>query len=57
MKKGMTLISLIFLSLLTTMTSCDFLGGIFKTGMGIGVVVTLAVVILIIIIIRSTRRR
>jgi hypothetical protein len=42
---------------LLTLSSCDFLGGVFKTGMGVGVVAAVVIIIIIIFIVRSFRGR
>jgi len=47
MKKQIFLIAL-FLSILTSFSSCAVVGGIFKAGMGVGVFVVVLVIALII---------
>jgi len=41
-------ISALFMTLLTTLSSCSIIGGIFKTGMGVGIFIVVAVIALII---------
>ena len=44
-------ISAIFMTLLTTISSCSVIGGIFKAGMGVGIFIVVAVIALIIFIV------
>ncbi|HEX2976403.1 MAG TPA: hypothetical protein VHO68_10745 [Bacteroidales bacterium] len=37
--------------------ACDFLGGVFKTGMGVGAIAVVVIIVLIIFIVRSFRGR
>lgn len=56
MKKQTFLIAL-SMALLTTMSSCSVIGGIFKAGMGVGIFVVVAVIALIIfLVIRFTKK-
>lgn len=45
------------LIMITTMTSCEFIGTIFKTGVGVGVFIVVAILIAIFLISRWVRRR
>jgi hypothetical protein len=42
---------------MVALQACDFLGGVFKTGMGVGVVAAIVIIVLIIFIVRSFRGR
>lgn len=55
MKNRLPLISIIVLSLLFV-TGCDFISGVFKTGIGVGVFVVIVILILIFFIVRMGRR-
>lgn len=50
MKKQLQLAAMFFI-ILSTFTSCEVIGGIFKAGMGVGIFIVIAVVALIIFII------
>lgn len=50
MKKQVQLAAL-FLLILTSFTSCEVIGGIFKAGMGVGIFIVVAVIALIIFVI------
>lgn len=50
MKKH-TIINALTLILLTTFSGCDVIGGIFKTGIGIGIFLTVLVVVFIVYVI------
>ncbi len=52
---GSTLIPLFILAILT-LSGCDIIDGIFKTGIGIGAFIVIVVVIIIIVISRRFRR-
>lgn len=56
MKRQLTFLTL-FISSTLLFTGCDFLGSVFKTGVGVGVFVAIIVVILIVFIARMGRRR
>ena len=44
-------ISAILMSLLITISGCSVIGGIFKTGMGVGIFIVIAVIALIIFLV------
>lgn len=46
--KKQTLLITLFMALLTTFQSCSVIGGIFKTGMGVGIFVVVFVIAIII---------
>ena len=46
--KKQTLLIALFMALLTTFQSCSVIGGIFKTGMGVGIFVVVFVIAIII---------
>lgn len=49
---------LLFLILtMITVTGCDILGGIFRTGVGLGVIIAVVIILLILFIIRAARGR
>ncbi len=50
MKKQTFTIAL-FMALLTTFSGCSVIGGIFKTGMGVGIFIVIAVIALIIFLV------
>ncbi|MCY7408634.1 MAG: hypothetical protein LH473_00030 [Chitinophagales bacterium] len=52
--KKQTLIAVLFLCALTTFSSCAVVGGIFKTGMGVGILMVVIVLAIIIFIITKT---
>lgn len=56
MKNNFTLLSFIVFSLLLFLTGCDFISGVFKTGIGVGAFVVIVLVILIFIISRFVKR-
>lgn len=56
MKHNLPLLALILFSLLF-MTGCDFISGIFKTGVGVGIFIAVVILILIFLIARIGRRR
>lgn len=56
MKKRTLQLSLILVAMVA-LQACDFLGGVFKTGMGVGVVAAIVIIVLIIFIVRSFRGR
>lgn len=41
----------LFIFIITTFTSCEVIGGIFKAGMGVGIFIVIAVIALIVFII------
>lgn len=56
MKMRLTLISFLILTMLS-ITGCDVLGGIFRTGVGLGIIIAVVVILLIFFIIRAARGR
>lgn len=50
MKKE-TIIKALYLGLLTTFSSCAVIGGIFKTGIGVGIFLTVLVIAIVIYVI------
>lgn len=55
--KNSRLLPALFLLLTLSMSSCTVVGGIFKTGMGVGIfLVVLVVVVIIAIVARSGKR-
>jgi hypothetical protein len=49
--KKQTIINTLLLALLTTLSGCAVIGGIFKAGMGVGIFVSVLIVALIIFLI------
>jgi hypothetical protein len=49
-------ISAILLFTLATLQSCDFIGAVFKTGVGVGVFLVVAILVVIFMISRRGRR-
>jgi len=49
--KKQTLILALLISMLTTFSSCEIVGGIFKTGMGVGIFIVVLVIALIIFLV------
>lgn len=49
--KKQTILDLVLLALITTFSGCSLIGGIFKTGMGVGIFISALVLVLIIYII------
>lgn len=49
--KTQSIINILLLALITTFSGCAVIGGIFKTGMGVGIFISVLVVALIIFII------
>ncbi len=49
--KSKALLSAIFMILLTSLSGCEVIGGIFKAGMGVGIFIVVAVVVLVIYLI------
>jgi hypothetical protein len=57
MNRAFSLLTLLSASVLI-FTGCDFIGGVFKTGVGVGVFIAVVVIILIVALIaRGGRRR
>lgn len=50
-------LSAIMLFSLTMAAGCDFISGVFQTGIGVGVFVAVIILILVIFIMRTFRRR
>lgn len=50
-----TFLSAILISLILTLSGCAVIGGIFKTGMGVGVIIAIIVVVIVIFIIRKMK--
>jgi hypothetical protein len=46
--KNQTFFFATMIAFLLTLSGCEVIGGIFKTGMGVGVIISIAVVVLII---------
>ena len=53
--KNQTLLSAILISFILTLSGCEVIGGIFKTGMGFGVIIAILVVVFVIFIIRKMK--
>ena len=53
--KNQTLLSAILISFILTLSGCQVIGGIFKTGMGFGVIIAILVVVFVIFIIRKMK--
>ncbi len=49
--KKQTLLVALLISMLTTFSSCEIVGGIFKTGMGVGIFIVVLVIALIIFLV------
>lgn len=49
--KKQTIINLVLLALISTFSGCAVIGGIFKTGMGVGIFISVLVIVLIIYLI------
>jgi len=56
MKRSQLLLVTALIFLITTMTSCEAIGGIFKAGMWTGVIVIVAIVALILYFVNRGRR-
>ena len=56
MKRALFLITLLLTSVFL-FTGCDFVTGIFKTGVGVGVFIAVVVIILIIALVSRGRRK
>ena len=56
MKKH-TLIAALLISLLITFSSCAIIGGIFKTGMGVGIFIVVIVIALIFLVSRIGKNK
>lgn len=57
MKKAFSLLTLLLTSVFL-FTGCEFIGGVFKTGVGVGIFIAVLVIILIVALIaRGGRRR
>lgn len=56
MKKYSLLLTLSTLMIIG-LSACDFLGGVFKTGVGVGVFAGIIIIVLIVFILRSLRGR
>jgi|PlaIllAssembly_1097288.scaffolds.fasta_scaffold186166_1 hypothetical protein len=53
--KKLTFLSAIFITLLSTLSGCEIIGGIFKTGMGFGVIIAIIIVVFVIFLIGKMR--
>ena len=51
------LVTLLLISMLTTLSSCAVVGGIFKAGMGLGIFIVVAVIVLIIFLISKLGKK
>jgi len=51
------LVTLLLISMLTTLSSCAVVGGIFKAGMGLGIFIVVAVIVLIIFLISKLSKK
>ena len=51
--KKQTFFSAILITFFSTLSGCQVIGGIFKTGMGIGIIIAIIVVVIIIFVIRK----
>jgi hypothetical protein len=47
----------LFLIMLLSMSGCEFIGGIFKTGVGVGAFIVVVLVLLILAFVMMARRR
>lgn len=56
MLKNQTLLIAILISFLSTLSGCEIIGGIFKTGMGVGIFISVLVVAVVIFIITKMRK-
>jgi hypothetical protein len=45
----------IFLSIATLLTGCDLIGGVFKVGMWIGIIIVVLVIVLVLWLLRKIR--
>ena len=57
MKNHILLFSLLIAFSLTSLTSCEFIGGIFKAGLWSGIIIVVIVVALIIYLISRMRKK
>ena len=57
MKANYLLKLILIFTVLTSLTSCEVIGGIFKTGMGVGAIVVIAVIGLIIFFIAKGSKK
>lgn len=56
--KKQSFIAVLFFLMLTTISSCSVIGGIFKAGMGVGIfIVVLVIAIIIYLITRFTKNK
>jgi len=53
--KKQTFLSAILITLLSILSGCEVIGGIFKTGMGFGVIIAIIVVVVVIFVIRKMK--
>lgn len=56
MEKYLSLTAIVLFSTIMV-TGCDFIGGVFQTGIGVGIFVAVLIVILVFFILRIFRRR
>jgi hypothetical protein len=54
--KQSRLLAVLFILLVTTLTSCEAIGDIFQAGMTVGIVIVVIVIILILWLVRKFRR-
>jgi multisubunit Na+/H+ antiporter MnhB subunit len=54
--KKQTFLSAILITFILTLSGCEVIGGIFKTGVGFGVIIAIVVVVIIIFVIRKMKR-
>ena len=53
--KKQTILSALLITFLSTLSGCEIIGGIFKTGMGIGVIGAIIVVIIVVVLISKMK--
>lgn len=55
-KRNIALVQTILFLFIIMLSGCDFIGGVFKTGLGLGALVVIVVVVLILYISRSGKK-
>lgn len=53
--KKQTFLSAILITFILTLSGCEVIGGIFKTGMGFGIIIAIIVVVAVIFLIRKMK--
>ena len=53
--KKQTFLSAILITFILTLSGCEVIGGIFKTGMGFGIIIAIILVVAVIFLIRKMK--